>query len=290
MKKIKFRKNFEQLRRKFQLSIFNESTLENVFSLRVSLLDGIFIVASAFIIFFFLSLFLVAHTPMKTFLPDNIDPKLRKQFVENAYRVDSLSDVMYKQTKYINVLREIVSGEIPVDSLKKKGKNIPLDTMANRHLELMKTTENEKEFRKNYESSEKYNLSVMSKQPKVEALSLHKPVIGKILTHFNPKSKCFGVDIQISDRQPTLAIMDGTVLFSGYTSDFDYVIQVQHKNDYLSVYKFNTESFKKQGDKVKAGETIGMVGKNRGRDGFPHLYFELWHKGVALNPEEYIVF
>ena len=290
MKKIKFRKNFEQLRRKFQLSIFNESTLENVFSLRVSLLDGIFIVASAFIIFFFLSLFLVAHTPMKTFLPDNIDPKLRKQFVENAYRVDSLSDVMYKQTKYINVLREIVSGEIPVDSLKKKGKNIPLDTMANRHLELMKTTENEKEFRKNYESSEKYNLSVMSKQPKVEALSLHKPVIGKILTHFNPTSKCFGVDIQISDRQPTLAIMDGTVLFSGYTSDFDYVIQVQHKNDYLSVYKFNTESFKKQGDKVKAGETIGMVGKNRGKEGFPHLYFELWHKGVALNPEEYIVF
>ena len=290
MKKIKFRKNFEQLRRKFQLSIFNESTLENLFSLRVSLLDGIFLVASAFIVFFFLSLFLVAHTPMKTFLPDNLDPKLRKQFVENAYRVDSLSDVMYKQTKYINVLREIVSGEIPVDSLIKKGKNIPLDTMANRHLELMKTTEKEKEFRENYESSEKYNLSVVSKQPKVEALSLHKPVIGKILARFNPKSKCFGVDIQISDRQPTLAVMDGTVLFSGYTSDFDYVIQVQHNNDYISVYKFNTELFKKQGDKVRAGETIGMVGKNRGRDGFPHLYFELWHKGVALNPEEYIVF
>jgi len=84
--------------------------------------------------------------------------------------------------------------------------------------------------------------------------------------------------------------LDGTVLFVGYTSDYGYVIQIQHNNDYISVYKYNTESLTKQGNKVKAGEVIGMIGKSRATEGLPHLYFELWHKGVALNPEQYIVF
>src|SRR5665647_3211290 len=100
MKKSRFRKYLERLKKKFQLSIFNESTLENVFSLRVSFMDGLFLAASLFIIFFFLSMMLVIYTPMKVFLPEYLDPKLRKQLVLDAYRVDSLKEVMDKQTQY----------------------------------------------------------------------------------------------------------------------------------------------------------------------------------------------
>jgi len=290
MKKTKFRIHFDRLRKKFQLSIFNESTLENLFSLRVSLLDGIFLAASVFVVLFFLSLTLLSHTPLRSLLPQDLDPKLRKQLVVEAFRVDSLADVMEMQTKYIAVLKDIVSGEIPVDTLRKAGKNIPLDTLVNRHLELMKATKKEKKFREDYEESEKYNLSILNEQPKVEGLLFYQPIKGKIVNQFNPRLKNFGIKIQVDDRQPALSVLDGTVLFTGYTSDFDYVIEVQHNNDYISVYKFNSELLKKQGDKVKAGEAIGIVGKNPAREGFPNLYFELWHKGVALNPEEYIVF
>jgi len=290
MKKKKIRKHIDRLRKKFQLSIFNEGTLENVFSLRVSLMDGVFLAASVFIVFFFFSLFLLSHTPLKSLLPENLDPKLRNQLVAEAFRVDSLADVMDKQTKYINVLKEIISGNIPVDTLKSKGRNIPLDTLANRHLELMKATKKEKAFREDYEESEKYNLSILNEQPKVEGLLFYKPIKGRIVTSFNPKLKSYGVKIQVTDIQPTLAVLDGTVLFTGYTSDYDYVIEVQHNNDYISVYKYNSELLKKQGDKVKAGEAIGIVGKNPGSIGMPHLYFELWHKGIALNPQDYIVF
>jgi len=290
MKKTKIRRHFDRLKKKFQLSIFNESTLENVFSLRVSLLDGIFLGLSIFVVFFFLSLFLLSHTPLKSLLPEDLDPKLRKQLVAEAFRVDSLADVMYKQTKYIVVLKDIISGEMPIDSLKKAGKNIPLDTLANRHLELMRATDNEKKFRENYEETEKYNLSILNEKSKVEGLLFYQPIKGKIVSKFNPRLKSFGVNIQIADRQPTLSVLDGTVLFAGYTSDFDYVIQVQHNNDYISVYKYNSELLKKQGDKVKAGEAIGIVGKNAGSTVLPQLYFELWHKGIALNPQDYIVF
>jgi len=253
-------------------------------------MDGVFLAASIFIVFFFFSLFLLSHTPLKSLLPEDLDPKLRNQLVAEAFRVDSLADVMDKQTKYINVLKEIISGNIPVDTLKSKGRNIPFDTLANRHLELMKATNKEKAFRENYEESEKYNLSILNEQPKVEGLLFYKPIKGLIVTSFNPKLKSYGIKIQVTDMQPTLAVLDGTVLFTGYTSDYDYVIEVQHNNDYISVYKYNSELLKKQGDKVKAGEAIGIVGKNPGSTGMPYLYFELWHKGIALNPQDYIVF
>lgn len=282
--------HFERLKKKFQLSIFNESTLEDIFSLRVSWLDGFFLAASVFVVLFFLSVILVSYTPLKAFLPDSLDPKVRKQFVQNAYRIDSLSDVVGKQTKYIDVLKEIMSGTIPVDTLKKKGKNMPMDTMSNRHLELIKMTKEEKAFREDYEKSEKYNLSLSRKQPNQGVLLLRKPINGTILKRFNPRIKNYGIDIQVIDRQPALAAFDGTVIFAAYTSDNGYVISIQNNKDYISVYKYNTELLRKQGDKVKAGEAIGMVGKNRVTEGLPHLYFELWHQGVALNPEQYIVF
>ena len=290
MKKTKIRRHLDRLRKKFQLSIFNESTLENVFSLRVSLMDGIFLVASVIIVLFFFSLLLLSHTPLKSLLPEDIDPRLRKQLVNEAFRVDSLANDMDKQTQYLEVLKDIISGNIPVDTLKRLGKDIPIDTLANRHLELMKVTNKEKKFRENYEESEKFNLSILNEQSKVDGLLFYPPIKGKIVNKFNPKLKNFGVKIQIDDRQPTLSVLDGTVLFTGYTSDYDYVIEVQHNNDYISVYKYNSELLKKQGDKVKAGEAIGVVGKNAARDGFPNLYFELWNKGVALNPQDDIVF
>jgi murein DD-endopeptidase MepM/ murein hydrolase activator NlpD len=291
MKRAHLRIHVEKLKKKFQLTIFNESTLENFFSLRVSLMDGLFLGLSLIIVSFFASYLLLVYTPMRSFLPQDIDPRLRKEMLAEATRVDSLSGALEKQSRYLKVLKGIISGNIPVDSLKKEGKNIPLDTLANRHLTLMQATRQERKFRDEFEENEKYNLSVLSQQPATsEGLLFYPPLKGKVLSKFSTKSKTYGIRVQTNDQQPSLAVLDGTVLFTGYTSEYDFVIQIQHNNDYVSVYKFNTELLKKQGDKVKAGEAIGIVGDNPARPGLPYLYFELWHKGVALNPEEYIVF
>jgi murein DD-endopeptidase MepM/ murein hydrolase activator NlpD len=291
MKRAHFRINFQKLKKKFQLTIFNESTLENFFSLRVSLMDGIFLGLSLIILSFFASYLLLVHTPMRSFLPQDLDPKLRKEMLTEATRVDSLSAALEKQSRYLKVVKGILSGNIPVDSLRKNGRDIPLDTLANRHLTLITTTRREEKFREEFEEGEKYNLSVLRPQPATpEGLLFYPPLKGKIVSKFSSKGKTYGIRIEINDQQPSLAVLDGTILFAGYTSDFDFVIEIQHNNDYVSVYKYNTELLKKQGDKVKAGEAIGIAGDNPARAGLPYLYFELWHKGVALNPEEYIVF
>ena len=56
------------------------------------------------------------------------------------------------------------------------------------------------------------------------------------------------------------------------------------------MYKHNAELLKKTGDKVQAGEAIAIIGNSGELSTGPHLHFELWHNGTALNPEEYIDF
>lgn len=290
MKRIDLRHQFQKLKKKFQLTIFNESTLENFFSLRVSLLDGIFMAASLALIVFFLSWFLMAHTPLRTFLPQDLDPRLRQQMIKEATRVDSLSEVLELQAKYLKVVNGIISGNIPMDSLRKKEGKITIDSLAVKNLKLMPATKRELKFRQEYEDNEKYNLSILNQQNPAKDVLLYPPLKGKVISTFNPKLKAFGIRIETPNLQPSVAVLDGTVLFAAYTSDFDFVVQIQHNNDFISVYKYNTELLKKQGDKVKAGEAIGMVGENPARSGLPALQFELWQKGIPLNPEEYIVF
>ena len=166
MKRIDLRHQFQKLKKKFQLTIFNESTLENFFSLRASLLDGIFMLASLALIVFFLSWFLMAHTPLRAFLPQDLDPRLRQQMIQEAERVDSLSDALDRQAKYLKVINGIISGNIPMDSLRKKEGKITIDSLAVNQLELMPATKRELKFRAEYEDNEKYNLSLLNQKGK----------------------------------------------------------------------------------------------------------------------------
>ena len=85
------------------------------------------------------------------------------------------------------------------------------------------------------------------------------------------------------------ATLDGTVIFSGFTSADGYVIQIQHGNDLTSIYKHCSSLTKKAGDYVKAGEPIGIVGNTGENSSGPHLHFEIWYNGFSINPQHYVV-
>ena len=80
------------------------------------------------------------------------------------------------------------------------------------------------------------------------------------------------------------------LLFSGWTLETGYMIEIQHANELISSYKHLSHVFKNAGTKVKAGEVIGIVGNTGELTTGPHLHFELWYKGNPINPEDYIVF
>lgn len=123
-----------------------------------------------------------------------------------------------------------------------------------------------------------------------QAINLTTPINGSISAKFMLDKGHFGVDVVAPKNTPVKAVMDGYVIAADWTIDTGNTIGIQHRNGYVSYYKHNSSLLKKVGSPVKAGEAIAIIG-NTGRltDG-PHLHFELWHEGKALNPSDYINF
>ena len=71
----------------------------------------------------------------------------------------------------------------------------------------------------------------------------------------------------------------------------DYVIQIQHNNNLVTVYKHNSALLRNAGDLVRAGEAISVVGDSGELyTSGPHLHMEIWFKGNPLDPEKHIIF
>ena len=209
----------------------------------------------------------------------------KKLIVDNALRVDSLQELLDRQNLYIMNIQDIFSGKVPIDSVQ------TLDSLTvAREDTLMERTRREEEFRRQYEENEKYNLTTIVSQPDVNGLILYRPTRGMVSDHFNADKKHFGTDIAANPNESVLATMDGTVFLSTYTAETGYLIGVQHNQDFVSIYKHCGSLLKKEGDRVKGGEAIALVGNSGTLSTGPHLHFELWYKGHPVNPEKYIVF
>ena len=74
---------------------------------------------------------------------------------------------------------------------------------------------------------------------------------------------------------------------STYTAETGYVIEVQHNQDFISVYKHCSSLLKREGDTVQAGEAIALVGNSGQLTTGPHLHFEYSVEGKFKDPTEY---
>jgi murein DD-endopeptidase MepM/ murein hydrolase activator NlpD len=114
------------------------------------------------------------------------------------------------------------------------------------------------------------------------------PVEGKINKKIDIKSGHYGVDIASNKDAVIKSIADGIVVFSDWSTETGNTIIIQHPNGILSVYKHNSSLFKEIGDFIKQDEAIGTIGNTGTLTDGPHLHFELWYKGIPLNPLNYI--
>ncbi|MBC8593511.1 M23 family metallopeptidase [Oscillospiraceae bacterium N12] len=284
-KKKKSKAFWNNIKFKYKLTIINENTLEEVVGIHVSKLNGFSVLLSVLTILFLIASVIIAFTPLRNYLPGYMNSEIRAQVVENALRVDSLQQLVDRQNLYIMNIQDIFSGKVRIDSVQS------MDTLtAMREDSLMERTKREEEFRRQYEETEKYNLTSITSQPDVDGLIFYRPTRGMISSHFDADKKHYGTDIAANPNESVLATLDGTVILSTYTAETGYLIEVQHNQDFVSVYKHCGSLLKRVGDKVQAGEAIALVGNSGTLTTGPHLHFELWHKGSAVNPEKYIVF
>lgn len=226
---------------------------------------------------------LLFYSPLKSLMPGYVSPEVRRQIVETSLRIDSLHEAVQRHQFYVMNIQDILRGEVKMDSVS------TIDSLTIlRSEDLMERTEREKEFARKYEESEKYNLT--SRKSGIEELQFSPPVRGMLAALFNPSDLHFGVDVVPTNDRNVCAVLDGTVLMSGYTANNGYVIVVQHVGNLVTVYKHLSSIFKRESVKVKAGEVLGVAGGQDKKMDNPYLHFELWHKGTALDPTQYVSF
>ncbi len=275
---------WKKIQTKYRFSILNENTLADVFTFRTSTLFVILGIAFFAFIFISLTAIVIVNTPIRNYLPGYLDSEIRRDLVDNALKVDSLERVVELQTLYLDNMSSIFRGDsviplaLPVDSL----------VISEEGLE---RSEQETTFIIDYEEQEKYNLSSLPTSNTIpENIIFFRPVRGIVSSEFNPIEKHFGVDIAASPKESVLATLNGTVVFTGFDANAGYVMQLQHKNGLMSIYKHNALLLKKMGEEVVAGEAIALAGNTGALSTGVHLHFEIWYNGFPVNPETMIVF
>ncbi len=129
--------------------------------------------------------------------------------------------------------------------------------------------------------------SISKEKTYLEELLLYKPVEGVISDGVDFRNGHFGIDISAPKDTRVKSILYGTVIFSGFTASGGNEIHIQHSFDLVSIYKHNSAVLKNAGEKVIAGESIAVVGNSGEHSDGTHLHFEMWQKGVPLNPESF---
>jgi Membrane-bound metallopeptidase len=276
-------------RDKYRFSVVNDTTFEEVWRIKLPQYN-------AFLLITFLVLFiigattsLIAFTNLREFIPGYPDVTMRRNILISAIRLDSLDRELALRDKYFANLNAIIAGK------ESAGLNTAQDNSANYKTIKFKNIPEDSALRAQVENTERYNLTLgpTSGEAVTSLASLHffPPVKGVISGHFDKLHKHFGTDIVTKPKSQVSAALDGTVIFTGWTMETGFVIEVQHPNNIVSVYKHNESLLKETGDLVRAGEPISIVGSSGELyTSGPHLHFEIWYKGSPLDPEEHILF
>ncbi len=96
-----------------------------------------------------------------------------------------------------------------------------------------------------------------------------------------------GIDIAIRVGDVVIAAAEGVVVFSNWTYRSGNSIILYHGNDYFSVYGHNSRNLVRVHDRVHRGDPIALGG-DTGISRGPHLHFEIWKKGIPIDPRELI--
>ncbi len=285
--------SLKKLNRRYDFLMSHDDSGRPIFNFKLNLLNLILVIIGIVLLLIILTIFLIAFTPLREYIPGYTDTSLNREVYELNLRADSIERELQKKDVYFENLKRVIEGyDFAADStlaLQSIYEPLPkevLDTIT------LKKSAQDSLLRAEFEAQNQYNLLGPDYLPPTKPSSLVKnffvPLNGTVINNFNPENGHFGVDIATDGDQIINATYDGTVVFSTWSINNGYCIGIQHSDSYFSVYKHNATLLKKEGDYVKAGEAIAILGRSGDKQETEHLHFELWRNGVALNPADYM--
>lgn len=271
---------------KYNLILLNESTLEEVFRIKTSKLTFTLALGLFSLISFTLLSIIIFVTPIKHMLPGYADVSVREDVLIEAQRVDSLETITQNNQRQLLIIKNIIADNIQFDSIPtldstdiEKWNNLPL---------IAGSAENE--FIKQYEDENAFNVGYdnTSSSQKEKAIVFIAPAVGSITQHFTTNNNA--ITIICPANTPILAPQDGHIILANYHPTNGYTIAIQHNNGYISIFHQLGEKLCNVGAEIKVGEAIAFAGSKDKQKQDSQIQYELWHNGIAINPEDQIVF
>ena len=209
-----------------------------------------------------------------------------RHLVDLVEKVDSLENQMRIKDQFINNVQRVLIGEVSSDD------SVFFNNASravNKAIEPIPAIDSQ--FRKDFEESELTFLTVNNPiSQELEEQYFYSPIEGIVTTEFNIKDEHYGIDIVSKSNEPVKSVAEGTVIFSDWTQESGNVLAIQHRGNIISVYKHNSALLKKVGNFVNSGQVIAIIGNTGEFTTGPHLHFEMWFNGNAVDPEEFISF
>lgn len=276
-------------RDKYRFSVINDHTFEEVWRIRLTRYNAFLLITFLIVSLIGVTTALISFTNLREFIPGYPDVNMRRNILISAIRLDSLDHELALRDKYFANLNSIISGN------QKPELYVRQDTTKNYNAISFSTPPEDSVLRARVENEERYNLTLgprtVESVSSLAGLHFFPPVKGIISGRYDISTKHFGTDIVTRPKAIVSAALDGTVIFTAWTMETGFVIEIQHPNNIVSVYKHNSSLLKETGDLVRAGEAISVVGDSGELyTSGPHLHFEIWYKGSALDPEKHILF
>jgi len=228
---------------------------------------------------------LIAYTPVRTLIPGYPDSKTRRAAIQTALEVDSLQNVVSRWELYSGNLLRIVEGQEPlkVDSLVSMAakSDVTEEDMRRMH-------EQDSLLRAMVTAEEQLAQSNKARRQTIETMHFFTPLKGAVSHGYESVTHPY-LDVTAPANSVVMAVLDGTVISTGWSDSDGFELTLQHVDDIVTIYRHLQKILVKTGDKLNAGASMALIGESGSLSG-DHLQFELWYKGEAVDPAKYIKF
>ncbi len=275
-----------RLRHRYRIQVLDESDFANKRTFRLSLLRLIILFGGTLMAMVLLTIYLVAFTPFREYIPGYADPQIRIRLQELMFQADSLKDDLNKKEVLLGNIQAVLSGAPIPQSIP----NIPDSNLIN-YLPDYRRSKVDSTFRKQFEMDEKLALRSASNKPRDFPSALFFPPFkGNIVDSFNLDAGKYGLDLLPVKNEVVSSVLSGVIVFSDWTMTGGYTLIIQHDHHLISIYKNNGVLLKRQGDPVLAGEPIALVAGRSEAVSQEPLHFEIWYNQTPLDPNSIIRF
>ena len=279
---------------RFKVTVFDENSFSEIRVFRGTPRSWAWMAGGVLTLVMGLTYLTVAQTQLREWVvPGYVATQTREDMAATRALADSLTVMLQRNGQVVQALRHALAGDNrAIEFLQGAGASdwrpsaepFPdVDTTA------LAAGPSETQLRNQVLAEDRFALQRRSERGGTSSTGFrYPPVAGTLSDDLDLGIGHLGVDLAAAEGSPIQAVDDGTVLFSTYTVETGYTLVLQHRGERVSIYKHCASLLKTQGDLVAGGEVVGLVGNTGEWTSGPHLHFEWWFQGRAVDPRPWL--